>query len=129
MAALAMLLKRRGFDVSGCDCALSARTRWLEGEGVKVACGHDPAHAAAADSAVVTPAVPADHPEVAAFAGRIRSRGEVLAEIVSSASDSIAVCGSHGKTTTATWTARLLAALGEPVEWAIGGETGAFPVA
>ena len=129
MAALAMLLKRRGFDVSGCDCALSARTRWLEGEGVKVACGHDPAHAAAADSAVVTPAVPADHPEVAAFAGRIRSRGEVLAEIVSSAPDSIAVCGSHGKTTTATWTARLLAALGETVEWAIGGETGAFPVA
>ena len=129
MAALAVLLRRRGFEVSGCDCSLSARTRWLEGEGVKVACGHDPAHAAAADSAVVTPAVPADHPEVAAFAGRIRSRGEVLAEIVSSASDSIAVCGSHGKTTTATWTARLLAALGEPVEWAIGGETGAFPVA
>lgn len=129
MAALAMLLKRRGFDVSGCDCALSARTRWLDGEGVKVACGHDPAHAAAADSAVVTPAVPVDHPEVAAFAGRIRSRGEVLAEIVSATPDSVAVCGSHGKTTTATWTARLLAALGEPVEWAIGGETGAFPVA
>ena len=129
MAALAVLLRRRGYEVSGCDQALSARTRWLEGEGVKVSCGHDIAHATVADAAVVTPAVPAGCPEVAAFAGRIRSRGEVLAEIVSSAPDSIAVCGSHGKTTTATWTARLLAALGEPVEWAIGGETGAFPVA
>ena len=129
MAALAVLLRRRGYHVSGCDCALSPRTRWLEGEGVKVVCGHDPTHAAAADEAVVTPAVPADHPEAAAFAGRIRSRGEVLAELVSAAADSVAVCGSHGKTTTATWTARLLIALGEAVEWAIGGETGSFPVA
>ena len=43
--------------------------------------------------------------------------------------DSIAVCGSHGKTTTATWTAKLLRALGEDVAWCIGGETGDFPVA
>ena len=49
MAAIAVLLRRRGYHVSGCDCALSPRTRWLEGEGVKVVCGHDPAHAAAAD--------------------------------------------------------------------------------
>ena len=129
MAALAVLLRRRGCEVSGCDRALSPRTRWLESEGVEVSCGHDPAHAARCAQAVVTPAVPADHPEAAAFAGRLRARGEVLAEIVSAAADSVAVCGSHGKTTTATWTARLLIALGEAVEWAIGGETGSFPVA
>ena len=57
------------------------------------------------------------------------SRGEVLAALVSAAPESIAVCGSHGKTTTSTFIAKLLIELGESVEWAIGGETGAFPVA
>jgi UDP-N-acetylmuramate--alanine ligase len=59
----------------------------------------------------------------------MRFRGDVLAELVNSAADSIAVCGSHGKTTTSTFIAKLLLALGENVEWAIGGETGGFPVA
>ena len=45
------------------------------------------------------------------------------------ASDGIAVCGTHGKTTTATFTARLLKALGTDPSWCIGGETGAMPVA
>jgi hypothetical protein len=43
--------------------------------------------------------------------------------------DSIAVCGSHGKTTTSTFIAKLLKSLGEEVSWCIGGETGDFPVA
>jgi len=59
----------------------------------------------------------------------VRLRGDLLAEIVGESGDSIAVCGSHGKTTTSTFIARLLIALGEDVEWAIGGETGSFPVA
>ena len=41
----------------------------------------------------------------------------------------IVIGGSHGKTTTATWIAKLLRALGENVSWCIGGETGTFPVA
>ncbi len=128
MAALAFLLKRRGMRVSGCDCSQSARLKWLSSCGIEVSVGHDPAHAAA-DYAVATPAVSKDEEEVRAFLGRIRMRGEVLAEVVSEAQDSIAVCGSHGKTTTSTWIAMLLIALGESVEWAVGGETGAFPVA
>ena len=127
MAGLAALLKARGHDVTGCDLKPTPRTAWLESLGVGVSFGHDPAHVAGADLAVVTPAVPPDHPEVAS-AARVISRGEALARIVGEC-DSVAVCGSHGKTTTATFTARLLAALGESVEWAIGGETGDFPVA
>ena len=129
MAGLAVLLKSRGYEVSGCDLHASARTKWLEDQGVRFFCGHDPAHLKGADEVIVTPAVPKDEPELRSFHGPVRRRGEVLAELVTSAADSIAVCGSHGKTTTATWIAKLLRALGENVSWCIGGETGAFPVA
>ena len=128
MAALAVLLKARGAVVSGCDLGLTPRTRWLAAQGIPVFVGHDPAHLADVDEVIVTPAVAADNPERRA-AVCPRSRGEVLAALVSAAPDAVAVCGSHGKTTTATWIARLLLALGESVEWAIGGETGDFPVA
>ena len=129
MAALAVLLRNRGWTVSGCDLSQSARTRWLESLGIAVARGHDPAHVADADLVVATPALARDNAELAAAAGRVRMRGDVLAELVGDAPDSIAVCGSHGKTTTSTFVAKLLVALGEDVEWAIGGETGDFPVA
>ena len=133
MAGVAFLLKRRGFGVSGCDKYASPRTRWLEQNGIPVAVGHSPSHLAGIDELIVTPAVPQSDPELAAAKGlspqiRIRYRGEVLAEIVN-ASDGIAVCGTHGKTTTATFTARLLQALGTDPSWCIGGETGAMPVA
>ena len=128
MAGLAVLLKAQGHEVSGCDLKASPRTRWLEAQGVSVAIGHDPAHVRDADLAILTSAVSVDEPERLA-AKRVRLRGEVLAEVVSRHTDSIAVCGSHGKTTTATWTVRLLKALGEDPSWAIGGETGDFPVA
>ena len=128
MAALAVLLRNRGVEVDGCDLKPTPRTDWLETLGIKVMFGHDPSHVAEVDEVIVTPAVHKDNPEFVASAGKIRYRGEVLAELVNSADDTIAVCGSHGKTTTSTWIARLLTALGERVEWAIGGETGAFPV-
>lgn len=128
MAGLAVLLKRRGNAVTGCDLKATPRTEWLESEGVPVSIGHDPAHVVGIDELIVTPAVHKDNPELVA-AGNVRCRGEVLAELVNSAEDSIVVCGSHGKTTTATYIAKLLKALGERVEWCIGGETGEFPVA
>jgi len=129
MAGLAVLLKAQGHDVSGCDVSASPRTKWLETQGVPVAIGHDPAHVAGVDELIVTPAVDRANPEIlAASVMRVRSRGAVLAELVG-ARDAVAVCGSHGKTTTATWTARLLRALGEDAAWCIGGETGDFPVA
>jgi UDP-N-acetylmuramate--alanine ligase len=131
MAALAVLIKSTGREVSGCDQGGGARLEWLEKEGVKVFRGHDPAHLEGADEVVVTPAVRADEPELVAAKAKgltVRSRGETLARYVSSR-DTIAVCGSHGKTTTATFIAKLLSVLGEDVAWAIGGETGAMPVA
>jgi UDP-N-acetylmuramate-alanine ligase len=127
MAGLAFLLKRKGHIVTGCDKYASARTRWLEDEGIPVAIGHSPDHLAGVDAVVATPAVPRDEPEFAA-AGAVRWRGNLLAELVNS-SDGVAVCGTHGKTTTATFTAKLLRALGDNPSWCIGGETGSMPVA
>jgi len=127
MAGLAYLLKKRGHDVSGCDKYSSPRTEWLKNEGVRVEIGHSPSHLAGIDALVATPAVPPEEPEFAA-ANEIRWRGDVLAGLVND-SDGIAVCGTHGKTTTATFTAKLLRALGDDPSWCIGGETGAMPVA
>ena len=132
MAGVAFLLRKAGNEVSGCDLHPSARTRWLEANGIPVAIGHSPSHVAPdLDACVFTPAVPRDSPEFMAASAascRVRYRGEILADIFNAA-DGIAVCGTHGKTTTATFIAKLLRALGDSPSWCIGGETGAFPVA
>jgi UDP-N-acetylmuramate--alanine ligase len=132
MAGLAQLLKSSGREVSGCDSGNAPRLEWLRREGVEIFDGgHDPSHLEGVEEVVVTPAVRQDEPELAAARAKgiaVHSRGETLARYVSSR-ETIAVCGSHGKTTTATFIAKLLSALGEDVAWAIGGETGAMPVA
>lgn len=131
MAGLAFLLKKRGYDVSGCDKYATPRTRWLEEAGIPFHLGHSPDHLPDAQTLVVTPAVPSSEQELAqarACGMTIRYRGELLAELVNAA-DGIAVCGTHGKTTTATFTAKLLRLLGDDPSWCIGGETGEMPVA
>ena len=133
MAGVAFLLKKAGHVVSGCDLHASPRTRWLETNGIPVAIGHDTAHITPdLDICVFTPAVPKDSPELIAAQSSecaVHYRGEVLAKTFNAATDSIAVCGTHGKTTTATFIAKLLRALGDKPSWCIGGETADFPVA
>ena len=139
MAGVAFLLKSAGNQVSGCDLHASPRTRWLETNGIPVSIGHSPEHITQdTDICVFTPAVPNDTPEFAVAQQRaaaapgaspfLKCRGEVLAALFN-ASEGIAVCGTHGKTTTATFIAKLLRALGEDPSWCIGGETAGFPVA
>lgn len=131
MAALAVLLKSQGHDVSGCDISGSKRLDWLKEQGVRVFDSHSPDHIKDVDEVVVTPAVDAESAELveARKMGRaIISRGFCLAQIASQR-PTVAVCGSHGKTTTSTFIAKLLLALGEDVAWAIGGECGEMPVA
>ena len=132
MAGVAFLLKNQGRAVSGCDLYSTPRTRWLEANGIPVAIRHDAAHVTpAVNELIITPAVPPDNPELAAARAAgitVRSRGEVLASLVN-ATDGVAVCGTHGKTTTATFITRLLQNLGATPSWCIGGETGTMPVA
>lgn len=145
MAGVAFLLKKSGCDVSGCDLHSTPRTRWLEGNGIHVDVGHSPEHITPdTDVCVFTPAVQNTNLEFVAAQSlakrdsddrsgaharhEVKYRGEVLAELFN-ASDGIAVCGTHGKTTTSTFIAKLLRALGDDPSWCIGGETGDFPVA
>lgn len=126
MAGVAMLFSSRGAKVSGCDLYPSTRTGWLESQGISFVRGHSPDHMTSDVSAlIVTPAVQPSNPEILAAKERnipVRFRGEALAEIVNE-SDSIAVCGTHGKTTTSTFIACLFKNLGLDPSWCIGGES------
>ncbi len=114
VSSLAMVLAARGDLVSGCDQRLSATTELLAQEGVAVALGHDPAHVRDIELLVHSAAVNRDAPEpVAALAAGIRvlTRAEMLAELIG-AGESIAVSGTHGKTTTTHMLGQVLTAAG-----------------
>jgi UDP-N-acetylmuramate--alanine ligase len=90
----------RGDVVSGCDLRASETTRRLEEKGATVSLGHDPGHVAGQDLVVYSAAARASAEVEAAArsAAAVLSRAEALAGLVASAS-SIAVAGTHGKTT------------------------------
>ncbi len=114
VSSLAMVLAARGHQVSGCDARLSATTELLAEDGIMVAIGHDPAHARDIDLLVHSAAVGSDSPEPAAAraAGvRVLTRAEMLAELIG-ASESIAVSGTHGKTTTTHMLGQVLTVAG-----------------
>jgi UDP-N-acetylmuramate--alanine ligase len=114
VSSLAMVLAARGDEVSGCDTRASATIELLREDGIAVAIGHDPEHARDIDLLVHSTAVNRDSPEPAAAraAGiRVLTRAEMLAELIA-AGDSIAVSGTHGKTTTTHMLGQVLTAAG-----------------
>lgn len=128
MAGLAGLLSQCNWRVSGCDANPDAqRSQWLKSLGITLEAGHDPRHITPGlEALVATPALAAGAPErnAATEIGiPVLSRGKVLAELLSSMRG-VAVCGSHGKTTTSCFTASLLHLLGVRPAWCIGGKTG-----
>lgn len=101
VAALARVFIARGDRVSGCDLKESETTRALAAEGALISIGHDPAHVEGQDLLVYSTALPAGNPELGAArdAGvAAESRAEALSRLIAD-SDSIAVSGTHGKTT------------------------------
>lgn len=106
VSALVPLLQRVGATVSGCDAHESPVLGRLRAAGAPCAVGHAPGHLAGVDLVVHSAAVPADHPELAAARRRgvaVLTRGECLVRLMEG-SRTIAVAGSHGKTST-TWMA------------------------
>jgi UDP-N-acetylmuramate--alanine ligase len=123
MSGLAEWLLDRGHDVSGCDSRESAVTRRLAVMGARVTVGHDAAHVDGIDALVVSSAIPADHAERRAAAGRgipVIRRAELLGAIMDGARG-IAVAGTHGKSTTTTMTGSVLEAAGIDPTVIVGG--------
>ena len=115
VSGLARIFAAQGHEVSGCDLRESSTTRALAAEGVAVCVGHDPAHVAGQDLLVYSTAVSGEgvrEVEAARASGaRVRSRPELLAELIAGA-ESVAVAGAHGKTTVTAMVGHVLAAAG-----------------
>ncbi len=128
MSGIAEVLLDLGYPVSGSDLRESAVTRRLAMRGARIAFGHRPDNVASADVVVVSSAVRADNPEVAAARARdipVIPRAEMLGELMR-VKDGVAVAGSHGKTTTTTMIAVILTEAGLDPTVVIGGKARAF---
>jgi UDP-N-acetylmuramate--alanine ligase len=113
MSALALIACRRGVSVSGCDVDPTGAAD-LQALGVRIYQGHDGAHLAGARAVVVTAAIPPSHPELeqARTLGLpIVPRKVALAELIEGG-QTVAVSGTHGKTTTTVMTTEALTAAG-----------------
>ena len=129
MAGLAVHLRARGLDVSGCELVPGRISDWVTAHGIRVAAGHDAAHlGAGVDWVVRSTAVRDDLPEVRAALERsipVYHRGFVLPALLRDRL-SIAVSGTHGKTTTSAMIAHVLHAAGREPGFCIGGEVTAL---
>ena len=124
MNGIAEVLFNLGFGVSGSDLAENAATHRLTQLGVKVAIGHSQDNLDCADVVVVSTAVGSDNPEVLAARTRhipVVPRAMMLAELMR-LRQGIAVAGTHGKTTTTSLTASILARGGFDPTFVIGGK-------
>ncbi len=123
MAGIAEVLLNLGYSVSGTDLKLTSVTDRLRSLGARVAEGHAAANLGDADVVVVSSAVAPDNPEVVAAHGRripVVPRAEMLAEIMRFRYG-IAIAGTHGKTTTTSLIASVLAEAGVDPTFVIGG--------
>jgi UDP-N-acetylmuramate--alanine ligase len=127
MSGIAEVLANLGYQVSGSDLAASAATRRLAAMGVKVSLDHRAEQVSGADAVVVSSAVQADNPElVAAREHRIPivPRALMLAELMR-LKRGVAIAGTHGKTTTTSLVASVLAEGGLDPTFVIGGRLNA----
>jgi len=123
MSGIAEVLVTQGYQVSGSDLAASAVTRRLQSLGASIAIGHAGANVAGADAVVVSTAVAQDNPEVLAARAAgipVVPRALMLAELMR-LKQGIAVAGTHGKTTTTSLVASVLAEGGLDPTFVIGG--------
>lgn len=110
ISAIARVLLGRGFVVSGSDMQMNELTAVLATEGATIYEGHRAENIAGAEALIISSAVPADNPEVAAARALglpILKRADILGQLMTD-SIGVAVAGSHGKTTTTGMIAQIL---------------------
>ncbi|HVC11816.1 MAG TPA: UDP-N-acetylmuramate--L-alanine ligase [Burkholderiales bacterium] len=123
MSGIAEVLLNLGYEVSGSDLAANAATRRLASLGASVSLAHAAANVEGADAVVVSTAVGGDNPEVTAARARhipVVPRALMLAELMR-LKQGIAIAGTHGKTTTTSLVASVLAEAGLDPTFVIGG--------
>jgi UDP-N-acetylmuramate--alanine ligase len=125
MAGVAVLLKARGFNVTGCDLMINKLAGWLRDRGIEVVEKHSPAHIGPqVDWVVRSAAVSPTSPEIEAAHALgipVFKRGEVLPLLLEGLT-SVTVAGTHGKTTTTSFIAQMLRRGGRDPSFCIGGE-------
>ncbi|MCK0509318.1 UDP-N-acetylmuramate--L-alanine ligase [Aromatoleum anaerobium] len=127
MSGIAEVLANLGYIVSGSDLGENAATRRLTALGVRVMSGHAADNVADADAVVISTAVRNDNPEVVAARSRhvpVVPRAQMLAELMR-LKHGIAIAGTHGKTTTTSLVASILAEGGMDPTFVIGGKLNA----
>ena len=123
MSGIAEVLLNQGFRISGSDLSENAATRRLVAMGAQVFTGHDAAYIEGADAIVTSTAVKEDNPEVVAAHAKlvpVVPRAVMLAELMRM-KKGVAIAGTHGKTTTTSLVASVLAAAGLDPTFVIGG--------
>ncbi len=123
MSGIAEVLHNLGYAISGSDLIDSATLRRLAALGIRTFVGHEAAHIEGADAVVTSTAVRPDNPEVLAARERripVVPRAVMLAELMR-LKKGIAIAGTHGKTTTTSLVASVLAEAGLDPTFVIGG--------
>lgn len=124
MSGIAEVLLNLGYAVSGSDLSDSAALKRLQSLGVQTHVGHDAKNIAGADAVVTSTAVHADNPEVVAAHAKlipVVPRAVMLAELMR-LKTGVAIAGTHGKTTTTSLVASVLAEAGMDPTFVIGGK-------
>ncbi len=124
MSGLALILKRLGHKVTGCDIAYSKYISLLQKEGIEVFLGHSSSHLEEVDIVVYSSAISKEHPEMRSAKERglmVLPRAKMLSQIMEAYPKSIAIAGSHGKTTTTSMIAHILMQLNLKPTAVIGG--------